>query len=278
MNNTFCPNCNSNFNFEFKHSCTYTNKLNSISDKFNSLHTTNSEIKSNISLTKENITSLKNQFINSYNLIISDLTYIIEQVDSHSKSKQDEIEESPASLISSKIINLNKSETYLLDQNACMLLCEWLGKEAQFELIFRATTDGFDCKDFHAKCDKMGPTVVVLRNNFDKIIGGYSQCEWDGTVRYDYTYVKDDSQSSFLFSITQSQKYPCKTHEYSISNSANHGPKYGGGHDLEIVSNCNANQNQYSGIGHTFEFTGSKTDFYGQEKYLVNEYEVYRVL
>ena len=46
MNNTFCPNCNSNFNFEFKHSCTYTNKLNSISDKFNSLHTTNSEIKS----------------------------------------------------------------------------------------------------------------------------------------------------------------------------------------------------------------------------------------
>ena len=256
---------------------TLDNKLTIISDKINSLTLTSLENKSKIKSITESLKTIKDDFTNLFNSVLQDLTLIIENV--NSLQDQTEGEESPASIIANKIINLNKSETYLLDNETCNKILEWLEHEANFELIFRASTDGFSSDEFHSRCDKKGPTLVVCRSNYDKVFGGYSPCEWDGTVTYDYTYVHDLTKTSFLFSLTSGEKYPIKDTNNAISNSAHHGPKYGGGHDIEIVSNCNVNYTTYNGIGNTYNFSGSKSDFYGAENsYYITEYEVYRVL
>ena len=68
---------------------------------------------------------------------------------------------------------------------------------------------------------------------------------------------------------------------YAICSSVGSGPKYGGGHDLDIVGNCDTMQNAYSGIGHTYEWNDNKDDFYGggsNNKYTVLDYEVYSVI
>ena len=114
--------------------------------------------------------------------------------------------------------------------------------------------------------------------SFDKLIGAYSNKDWNRNVSSDYEYVSDDSLECFLFSLTLGIKCKIKEPTYATCNSPNHGPKFGGGHDLEVVNNCNTTENTYAGINFTYEYTGSKEDFYGGEKFTIPEYEVYRLV
>ena len=79
------------------------------------------------------------------------------------------------------------------------------------------------------------------------------------------------------------QKFKLKTTAYSICSSKGSGPKFGGGHDLDIVGNCNTTENYYHNINHSYDFTTetcTKEDFLGSTtgKFLVTDYEVYRVV
>ena len=47
---------------------------------------------------------------------------------------------------------------------------------------------------------------------------------------------------------------------------------------MEIVSDCNRINNNFSNIGHSFDYTGPIEDFYGRKKFLVRDYEVYEIL
>jgi DNA repair exonuclease SbcCD ATPase subunit len=73
----------------------------------------------------------------------------------------------------SKIVNFKPTEHYLIDEIKCNKLIEWIGKDVKFELIYRATDNGFKATDFHKLCDKKGPTLVVVLTNHGKLIGGY---------------------------------------------------------------------------------------------------------
>jgi len=49
----------------------------------------------------------------------------------------------------------------------------------KFQLIHRASQDGFNVKNFHKNCDNKGPTVVVIKvQNSGEIVGGYNPLEW----------------------------------------------------------------------------------------------------
>jgi hypothetical protein len=36
--------------------------------------------------------------------------------------------------------------------------------------------------------------------------------------------------------------------------------------------------NNYSNVGHSFDYTGPEEEFYGRKKFLIRDYEVYEVL
>ncbi|CAG8454628.1 5045_t:CDS:2 [Acaulospora colombiana] len=49
----------------------------------------------------------------------------------------------------------------------------------KFNLLYRASKDGFDPKMFHERCDNRGPTVMVTKLYLGgKIIGGYNPLDW----------------------------------------------------------------------------------------------------
>ena len=64
------------------------------------------------------------------------------------------------------------------------LLEHWLAqarptsKTSSFELLFRATRDGFNPGAFHRKCDRQGPTVVLARSAGGHVFGGYADMPW----------------------------------------------------------------------------------------------------
>jgi hypothetical protein len=45
------------------------------------------------------------------------------------------------------------------------------------KLCYRASTDGWNAEDFHAKCGNKGPTIVLVKVD-DYIFGGYMDVAW----------------------------------------------------------------------------------------------------
>jgi hypothetical protein len=67
-------------------------------------------------------------------------------------------------------------------------------------LIFRASQHGWGASDFHKNCDNKGANIVIIKNEFGYIFGGYSSISWESsnTSKYD--------DKAFLYSINNKIK------------------------------------------------------------------------
>jgi hypothetical protein len=99
-------------------------------------------------------------------------------------------------------------------------------------LCYRRTRDGGPVA-FHAGCDLRGPTIMVVKLSDGKIIGAYSDIDWD---EREQSYF--GSYGAFLFSLTGNKRYPIGTGqygaEYAVYRHPAYGPAFGGGHDLFV--------------------------------------------
>ena len=82
----------------------------------------------------------------------------------------------------------------------------------------------------------MKNTVVIVESDEGKIFGGYTPVSWDKTS----LNKKDPSQQTFLFSITNNEKYP-KIHDdhRAIYCNVHFGPAFGQGSDFYIGKESN---------------------------------------
>ena len=51
----------------------------------------------------------------------------------------------------------------------------------RWRLCYQKSRDGASGSTFHSKCDRYTKTIVVLKNNYDKIIGGTNVGSWSST-------------------------------------------------------------------------------------------------
>jgi hypothetical protein len=51
-------------------------------------------------------------------------------------------------------------------------------------LIYRGSRDGFKAAVFHSKCDKKGPTLIIIKSEFGKIFGGFTDIEWNSPDKH----------------------------------------------------------------------------------------------
>ena len=73
----------------------------------------------------------------------------------------------------SNIISLNKKYAETLNS----ILSEER-KVQRVERLFRASEHGFSVASFHQKCDNQEDTLVLIRTEFGKTIGGYTHYPW----------------------------------------------------------------------------------------------------
>jgi hypothetical protein len=151
----------------------------------------------------------------------------------------------------------------------------------KLDLMYKATRDGFESSKFYELCSNIPNNIIIIRTRDNKIIGGYTPMSWRlGTSEYEYA--QDNSNQTFLFSLTLRKKFPLKIENnyYALCYSTSWGPKWGGGHDLEIKSNCDKVPAQYSGMGGYYDLLGTtKTEFYGVESgYFIDDWEFYRII
>ena len=69
----------------------------------------------------------------------------------------------------------------LSSEQKVLLANTWLKEKPgnSFLLIYSASCHGWDASTFHAKCDKKGPTVTVVKSG-NNVFGGYTEQSWDG--------------------------------------------------------------------------------------------------
>ena len=162
------------------------------------------------------------------------------------------------------------------------LLCEFPISQ-KWNLIYRASKDGFESTNFHSKCDGKPNTLIIIKSNNGNVFGGYTEQTWNQTGTYGSDYKADPN--SFIFSLINKLNKPIKI-KWSKNNGIccgnNFGPIFGGGHDLLIADKSNTNINSNSNLGHSythpdyrFETNEAKSLLAGSYNFQVSEIEVY---
>jgi hypothetical protein len=181
--------------------------------------------------------------------------------------------------ISKKMIESN-----ILDGNyqikELFLLCEFPIRQ-KWNLIYRASKDGFEATNFHSKCDNKPNTLIIIKSTNDNVFGGYTEQTWNqiGTCGH---YKADPN--SFIFSLINKLNKPLKIesfNNYSICCNSSYGPVFGA-YDLSIANNSNTNTTSSSNLGlsythpdYAFESNEAKSFLAGSYKFQVSEIEVY---
>jgi hypothetical protein len=146
--------------------------------------------------------------------------------------------------------------------NHLITLCDFQTTK-RFNLIYRASKDGFEASSFHLKCDKQPNTLIIIKSEHGNIFGGYTEQDW--TPNDDW---KTD-KNSFIFSLinkdNKSLKIKCPDASKAISCHSNYGPLFGYGPAFQISNNSNNREN--------FSFLGITSCIYKHPYYPDNSLE-----
>ena len=187
-------------------------------------------------------------------------------------------------LIPSLII-LKKLKSYIKQ-----IIYEKTGKKYQpyFKLYFKATIDG-DIS-FHNKTDKYQGYIILIKDEYDNIFGGYTSKNFKGNSVLDIDYgTQKNDNTSFLFNLDKDEIYPVIS-----SNSDKHiyadfeeGPIFGElvNGDLSIKKNF-LSEKSYSNFPKNFNLNENKINNFnnklrltnGQKYFLIKDLEAFRVI
>jgi hypothetical protein len=171
----------------------------------------------------------------------------------------------------------NSTLLQLLHKNK---LNEFFGKLTQrWEMIYKASRDGFDANAFHTRCNNKGPTMTIIQSNNNYLFGGYTSIPWtsDGSYKNDTT--------AFLFTLTNPDNIPPTKYliNPNTGNAAYHnssyGPTFGSGHDLHLANASNSHNASYTNFPSAYLDTTGKGNntFTGARNFTVSDIEVFKL-
>ena len=180
----------------------------------------------------------------------------------------------------SKIVNFSDI-TFL--QNRIMQINPKI-REVFFSLVYRASEDGDKAADFHQKCDRIGPNVVLIKTKKGSVFGGFTFRNWEHLARdTDVNRPNLGSASrdsnAFGFNVNKQKIYNNeKPNEFAIWCNRNFGPTFKNNlfqifdHSLKKGGYCNLRKNSNFG-GQLFDYEISG----GEPKFKIDELEVFEV-
>ena len=195
-----------------------------------------------------------------------------EKIDKLKKGKENEIKDEKEAEINKDEINqkINLEPKDIVDNESFKKINNWINpsKDLKFELIYKASKNGDNAKNFHQNCDGKHPTVTIIKSKNGHTFGGYLSVPFfsDGESFLD--------ESAFLFSLTNNKKFNIRNKEPAVLNDGLSGPNFGK-KDLEISSEC---LNKFSYCKPS-SFTFKRANLIGinDKCFKVEDYEVYLV-
>ena len=154
----------------------------------------------------------------------------------------------------------------------------------RLSLVYRGSKDGATAKDFHAKCDLIGPNITLIKTKKNYIFGGFSNKGWKHLfkdMRKDdpeyATEYKDEKAFCFSYNLKKIYKNG-KPNENVIYCNNNYGAVFSTffkifddcfkkGGICGTIENCS-----FFGQEKNYEFNG------GEEKFDIDEIELFQIL
>ena len=139
-------------------------------------------------------------------------------------------------------------------------MCEFSEADT-FQLIYKATADGFTANDFHTKCGSIKNTLTIVKTCANYVFGGYTSQDWSAVSgREPNTLIKDAKadENAFIFSLYNYENNPlklkCVNPQRAISCNINYGPIFGFGlADFVIFDSSNTNKSSYSYLSNCYK-------------------------
>ena len=151
-------------------------------------------------------------------------------------------------------------------------------------LVYRASEDGDRAKDFHKKCDKIGPNIVIIKTRKGNIFGGFTFKNWEHMPRdIDESRPNLGSASrdskAFGFNVNNQKIYNNeKPNEFAIWCNKNYGPTFKN-NLFQIFDNC-LKKGGYCSVKNNSHFGGQMEDYEiagGESRFRVEELEVFEI-
>ena len=154
----------------------------------------------------------------------------------------------------------------------------------KYTLVYRATRDGNSAKNFHSKCDFIGPNLTLIKTKKNFIFGGFTYKGWKHLFKdikkeeHEFgTELKDEK--AFTFSVNEQKIYKNgKINENAIYCNNNYGPVFKNNF-FKIYDECLKNggmcgkieESNFEGQEKEYEFNG------GEEKFEIEEMEIFQM-
>eukprot|EP01084_Bolivina_argentea_P202904 346594_1 len=125
----------------------------------------------------------------------------------------------------------------------------YIVKTMEYKLLYRASEHNYSATKFHELCDNKPSTVVIIKNEYKHVFGGYCSVSIDTRTR---RYTTDESAFLFLLrSVNNKIKVPIvyniykKECDMAVCYDPDAGPCFGWGHDIEITDQCDQSASSY---------------------------------
>ncbi len=157
-----------------------------------------------------------------------------------------------------------------------MTLCEF-SVDQKWQLIYRASKDGFNPSSFHAKCDDKPNLLVIIKSDNGNVFGGFTEQSWS------LKFNDKSDPNAFLFSLINLDNKPLKM-KCNNSKKAflcrNH---LNFNHDISIsYFDPDKRPDSYSNLGNSYKHPDyafgsvkAKSFLAGSEYFQVSEIEIY---
>jgi len=164
-----------------------------------------------------------------------------------------------------------------------MKLNEFYGVPNQpWQLLYKATRDGFSASIFHQLCDDKGATISVIKSSEGWLFGGFTTQSWSGNG------VNKADPQAFLFTLTNPHNIPATKfitiqQQCAIHGHQGSGPIFGGcgGNDIHVNTNSNINTHSNTDFPNLYKDTTGKaqsTLFTGSRHFSTTDIEIYTIM
>ena len=174
--------------------------------------------------------------------------------------------------------NNKKQEKYIKDsvilkEEEDIMIKNWINNKdnLSFDLIYKATRDGDDVKDFHKLCDEISPTLTIARTKNGNRFGGYTSA---ALTRNASDKALNDP-NAFVFSIDKKYKYNTNNPSNAVRSLSSRGPCFGDSCPFYIGNKFLTNNSSYSNPSN--DYNCPPYVLTGAEYFTLDELEVYKV-
>ena len=185
--------------------------------KYLELKVNNIKLEQELKNTKEENEKIKENFQNFKNEITQEISELKNRIKNL---------ESKSSMLKSKIFKKKEDLDFLIERLKKVDLNDNVIKEENenisitLNLLYRASRDGDESKQFHSKCDNFKNTLVVVKTKKGLRFGGFTSETWNGNG------IDKKDKNAFCFSIDKKKIYNSIQDKNAIFACPDFGPAF----------------------------------------------------